>query len=626
MVVRLTEDKVRTEADAVLGLSALDGKDGARSGTGQITAFNQLGFQGVQDKPDGWYLPSNRNDVALVLEAKASTIPLGRPQAEELLKNIRIVNEQYHKTVGLLYNGDDLRVFKNLEEVEAPAALQAVGYYLGSFNENGIDKNHIYELTARINNCLHFEFGIKNLYHRMIFTACALVAKRYDAHFVADGKVDYSEFHQVILSTINKEMLRDKRQNFKLNLLGDVFAEIKMNLNVNSEDEKEQAHVRELIKQFIEWVTEISDCINSDAWRGEDVMGIFFNEFNRYKTKSEAGQVFTPEHITDFMYRILEVNKDDRILDATCGSGGFLVKAMANMIREAGGVRTEKAREIKDGQLFGIEYDREIYALACANMLIHKDGKTNLEQMDTREETACAWIRRIAGGVWEKDEAGRYVYRSGGVTKVMMNPPYENKYGCMTIVENVMDNVPPNTLCGFILPDKKLEKTGKAQKQRILKHHRLLKVIKLPEDLFFGIGVTTSIFVFKAGVPQNDEEFFTCWMKDDGLVTVKNKGRHDVHGRWPEIEDAWVNTVKKQSGDSTCKWESPKKHLSYQMPVKPFEITEEDFRRTAMDYLMFQQGIDAKEFDESVLAGVYAGEVSDDGENVTISIPKDDKR
>ena len=626
MVVRLTEDKVRTEADAVLGLSALDGKDGARSGTGQITTFNQLGFQGVQDKPDGWYLPSNRNDVALVLEAKASTIPLDRPQAEELLKNIRIVNEQYHKTVGLLYNGDDLRVFKNLEEVEAPAALQAVGYYLGLFNENGIDKDHIYELTARINNCLHFEFGIKNLYHRMIFTACALVAKRYDAHFVADGKVDYSEFHQVILSTINKEMLRDKRQNFKLNLLGDVFAEIKMNLNVNSEDEKEQAHVRELIKQFIEWVTEISDCINSDAWRGEDVMGIFFNEFNRYKTKSEAGQVFTPEHITDFMYRILEVNRDDRILDATCGSGGFLVKAMANMIREAGGVRTEKAREIKDGQLFGIEYDREIYALACANMLIHKDGKTNLEQMDTREETACAWIRRIAGGVWEKDEAGRYVYRSGGVTKVMMNPPYENKYGCMTIVENVMDNVPPNTLCGFILPDKKLEKTGKAQKQRILKHHRLLKVIKLPEDLFFGIGVTTSIFVFKAGVPQNDEEFFTCWMKDDGLVTVKNKGRHDVYGRWPEIEDTWVNTVKKQSGDSTCKWESPKKHLSYQMPVKPFEITEEDFRRTAMDYLMFQQGIDAKEFDESVLAGVYAGEVSDDGENVTISIPKDDKR
>ena len=50
---------------------------------------------------------------------------------------------------------------------------------------------------------------------------------------------------------------------------------------------------------------------------GEDVMGIFFNEFNRYKKKSESGQIFTPEHITDFMYKILEVDKDDRVLDAT---------------------------------------------------------------------------------------------------------------------------------------------------------------------------------------------------------------------------------------------------------------------------------------------------------------------
>lgn len=142
-----------------------------------------------------------------------------------------------------------------------------------------------------------------------------------------------------------RELLRDKHQNQKLGLLADVFSEIRMNLNVNSEDEKEQEHVKDLISIFIDWVTEISDCLNSDAWRGEDVMGIFFNEFNRYKKKSESGQVFTPEHITDFMYKILEVNQNDRVLDATCGSGGFLVKAMANMIDEAGGVNTEKPRK-----------------------------------------------------------------------------------------------------------------------------------------------------------------------------------------------------------------------------------------------------------------------------------------
>ena len=111
-------------------------------------------------------------------------------------------------------------------------------------------------------------------------------------------------------------------------------------------------------------------------------MGIFFNEFSRYKKKSDAGQVFTPDHITSLMYRLIGVHQDDHVLDATCGSGAFLVKAMANMMKEAGGVATEKAKQIKSEQLFGIELYRKVYALACANMLIHKDGKTNLRQMD----------------------------------------------------------------------------------------------------------------------------------------------------------------------------------------------------------------------------------------------------
>ena len=605
MAKRMTEDEVRDLARGILGF---EDKDGVRSGVGQLTTFNQLGFSGVADKPDGWYLPNNRADVAMVLETKASYIPLGDKQVEEVLKNVKIIESQYEKVVGILYNGEDIRVFMNHEEVDTVKQLQRLEYYAALFTVDTIDKEHIYELTAKINNCLHFDFGIKNLYHRMIFTACALVAKRYNALMVSG--MDYSEFHNAILNCLNKELIRDKQQNRKLGILTDVFARIEMNLDVSSEDAKQQQHVKDLITEFIYWVTEISDCLNSDAWRGEDVMGIFFNEFNRYKQKSEAGQVFTPEHITDFMYKILEVNKDDRVLDGCCGSGGFLVKSMANMIQEAGGVQTEKATEIKREQLYGIEFDREIYALACANMLIHKDGKTNLEQMDARTEEAGKWIAKK------------------NITKVLMNPPYENKYGCMTIVENMLDSVPAHTMCGFILPDKKLEKASKTQIKRILKNHRLTKIIKMPEDLFFGVGVTTSIFVFETGVPQGNNEIFGCYIETDGLETVKNKGRHDVRHRWPAIERYWVDSIKKLRDEKhgTAQWIKPSEHLSYQMPEKPFEVFKEDFRKTAMDYLMFQQGIDAKEFGDKLLtAAMYSSKISRSDDSVSISIKAGDE-
>lgn len=592
MVKRLTEDEVRDIARDILGLS---NSDKVRSGVGQLTTFNQLGFPGVPDKPDGWYLPNNKSQTAVILETKASYITLGKTQVDEILKNIRIAQTQYEKVVGILYNGEDVRVFKGVEEIKTPRDLQDVKYYYSLFNIETIDKEHIYQLTARINNCLHFDFGIKNLYHRMIFTACALVAERYGAKLNQLKDRGYVIFHTAIHSILAKSLEKSRNQNNKIDILLEEYSGIKMNTTDN----------QEAINNFIDWVVEISECINSNEWNGEDVMGIFFNEFNRYKKKSEAGQIFTPEHITDFMYKILEINMDDYILDATCGSGGFLVKAMANMIHEAGGMETKKAKDIKSKQLYGIEFDKEIYALACANMLIHKDGKTNLEQMDARTEKACEWIK------------------SKNITKVLMNPPYENKYGCMTIVENVLDSVPAHTQCAFILPDKKLEKASKAQMNRILKNHRLRKVIKLPEDLFFGVGVITSIFIFEAGVAQDGKEFFACYMESDGLATVKNKGRHDVYGKWAAIEEHWVNVVLKQSGDDTCQWVNPTEHLSYQMPQKPFEIFEEDFRKTAMDYLMFQQGIDAKAFGEKLLnTAMYSSSVSADAEFVTLTMRK----
>lgn len=574
-----TEDEVRDEARTILEFDKQE--KNIKQGTGQITTFNQLGFKGFNDKPDGWYLPSNVYDVAIILETKAEDKSISKQVfINELFKNIDIIGTKYKKTIGILYNGKDVAVYKNKELIKVATTLQAKQYYLDLYKENYIDKNKIYSLTKKINDLLHFKFGIKNLYHRMIFTASALVVERFGGNLEAIKNNGFNPFRNKIYDTLSKSLEHHKQQNLKIGILLEVNSRIEVNIVENQND----------INTFIDCIVEISKSVNSDNWKGEDVMGIFFNEFNHYKKKSENGQIFTPEHITSFMYELIGVSHNDRVLDATCGSGGFLVKAMAKMIDEVGGVNTAQAESIKQNHLFGIEFDREIFALACANMLIHKDGKTNLEQLDMRESQACEWIK------------------SKNISKVLMNPPFERKYGCKKIVENVLNNVPNGVKCAFILPDKKLEKD---KMRRLLKKHTLESIIKLPENLF-DVGVTTSIFIFETGKPQNEQKIFACYMEDDGLERVKNQGRHDIKNRWGEIKRYWLDVVLMKTDEKyqTHQWLEPNKHLSYQKPQQEFEIFEEDFKKAILDYILFEDGVDVKVFNDKLLNKVlYQSEI-----------------
>lgn len=601
--IYLTEDEVRD------GYTYKDGfHDGAKQilqfdkpnknvqqGTGQITTFKRLGFsgKGSNHKPDGWYLPQDCSKVAIILETKSSDKDINlKSFVNELLNNIEIANTKYSRVVGILYNGEETKVFLNDKESETVTReLQSKTFYLELFEDFEIDTKQIYITTMKINNLLHFKFGVNDYYDRMVFTACALVAKRYGAP-LAKG-MDYSLFNFTILNTLSKSLEEAKKQNEKLEILLDTYSKIQMNITNN----------QNAIDSFIVNVEIISNLINSKNWNGEDVMGIFFNEFNRYKGKSENGQVFTPDHITSLMYRLINASiKDDKILDAACGSGAFLTKAMSNMIKDAGGLTTKKAKEIMSNQLFGIEIDKRIFSLACANMLIHKDGKTNLEQMDSTSQEACDWIK------------------GKKITKVLMNPPYEKKCHPEIIIKNVLDNINPHSTAAFLLPDKKLEKISENFVKNLLKKHRLLKIIKLPEKTF-DEGITTSIFIFESGVPQNNEEIFTCYIKEDGLERVKNQGRQDVRHKWKYIENKWVEIIKKQIGDDSIKWINPNEHLSYQKDEEPFVVHEEDFVKTMVDYLMYKEDIDVKALKELISTKIiYFSNLSTTQESAYVDI------
>lgn len=592
-----TEDQVRDAAKKILEFED-DGE--AISGVGQITTFNQLGITGNNKKPDGWYLPHDIRSTAIVLETKASSVDIDTKKCvDEIREYGTIIMEKYDNVIGILYNGKNTRVFRNNIPVEAPNDLQKKSFYIDRIKEEPVDKKKIYSLTAKINNSLHYDFGIKNLYSRMVFTAAALVAERYSQYALIKG-MNYDALHNSIKSNLNKSLENSRRQNQKLDIIIDVYSDIRMNYTENQKS----------IDNFIKNIKEISTAINSNHWAGEDVMGIFFNEFNRYKGKSEQGQVFTPDHITNLMYRLIDCSMNDYILDAACGSGAFLVKAMSNMIVEAGGVDTNKAKEIKSHRLYGIENDKEIFALACANMLIHKDGKTNFEYLDSRTIEAGNWIK-------EKP-----------ITKVLMNPPFENRYGWDKILLNVLGNVKKGTLCAFILPEKKLELASKKFKTELFGNHKIKTIVKLPEEVFLE-GITTAIYIIEAGYPQNDHKIIAYNIEDDGLETIKNQGRQDIYNNWKEYENYWVEAIRNGEDPKygTKQILDPKVHISWQKPLPPFVLLEDDFKKTMIDYGMFKSNINPKKLMNSLIDHVLYNSkttVKNGGLHINISSNEED--
>ncbi len=597
MLAYKTEDEVRDEARILLNLT--NNEDKTKSGVGQLTSFSSLDnyyFKGISKRPDGWYFPNDIQKTAIILETKASNELLDEKNENQIKEYIKITQRKYKKVVGILYNSNEAIVYKNDVVYSATNQLFDKNYYLKLFNNIQIDIDKIQSCTININEILHHKFVMQNLTQRMIFTACALVADRKGANLENLKNLSFSLLKSQIIEILEKSYSEEMRSNEKLKIIKEQYQKITC-------DKENDINA---IGDFIDNVIQISKYIQSNDWQGEDVMAIFFNEFNRYLPKKpDYGQVFTPDNVVSLMYRLIEANYKDRILDAACGSGAFLVKAMGNMTREVGGITNDKeVKKIQNERLFGVEISKDLFTLACANMLIHKDGKTNLIQADSRDKEVCDWIK------------------SKNITKVLMNPPYEKKYGVMGIVENVLNNVSEGAMCAFLLPDNKLEISRKTV-ERWLKKHSLLKIIKLPDNTFTGkASVNVSIFIFKAHEPQKEKEIFACWIKEDGLETVKNKGRQDIKGKWKnELEDYWYNIIYKQSGNETCQWLKPSENLSYKMPETPFEISENDFRKVVLDYMLFERGIDKKEFEKTILEKVlYESDIIVEDKTIKITL------
>ena len=152
----------------------------------------------------------------------------------------------------------------------------------------------------------------------------------------------------------------------------------------------------------------------------QDILGRAYKIF-----LSKAGKVdnkniiITPDHIKSLMVKLADLNSDDVVLDTCTGSGGFLMESMETLIKLANG-NEEKIEKIKEEQLIGFENDSVLFALACSNMFLHGDGRTNLIY-----RSSILYDKHE--NIIDSDSKELYSFiKSKKPTKVIINPPYED--------------------------------------------------------------------------------------------------------------------------------------------------------------------------------------------------------
>ena len=318
-----------------------------------------------------------------------------------------------------------------------------------------------------------------------------------------------------------------------------------------------------------------------------DALGVFYHEFISYSSGdgNSLGIVLTPPHLTEFMAELINIDKNSKVIDICCGSGTFLVTAMGTMFKQASA--PDEIEYIRKNNLYGIEQDSDIHTLALANMIIRKDGKSNIVHGDCFNKDTIAKFSNL------KDTNNQPVILNKG----LLNPPYSQKDHCeLEFVEQELSLLCQGGLLAVVCPMSCAIGTKfKDVRERLMKNNTLKAVFSMPDEIFNGNGASTNVcvMVWEAGYKHNPEiSTFFGYYKDDGFVKRKKLGRVDVYGKWKEIKKEWLRLyrekeVKDGISAKHCVTHKDEWLCEAYMKTDYSKLTEEDFQKTINDYLAY---------------------------------------
>ena len=275
-----------------------------------------------------------------------------------------------------------------------------------------------------------------------------------------------------------------------------------------------------------------------------DVKGAAYQELVGANLRGDRGQYFTPKSVVNLAVEVLDPKPDERVLDPSCGTGGFLVSTLAHQLarfrREQDQTPEDentveflnalgRLQDYADKYVFGADFDPFLVRAAKMNVVLASQADGNVYHIDS-----LAFPNGHLGGL---DQARERI-PLGSIDVVLSNPPFGadipitdpallSGYDLARSVERNGDNlslsgkhvssVAPETLfvekcvdwlapggrMAIVLPNGLLSNPGDAAaatRQWLLQKCWVLASVEVPIEAFIveaGVNILTSVLFLK---------------------------------------------------------------------------------------------------------------------------------
>ena len=270
----------------------------------------------------------------------------------------------------------------------------------------------------------------------------------------------------------------------------------------------------------------------------ETFMGSFF--------RGNFGQYFTPREIVKFIVDVLPIEHDSKVLDTSCGSGGFLLYALNKVRNKATELYPNYLKDIRqhdrwfkywhdfaEKNLYGIEISEQISRAAKMNMIIHDDGHTNVITSDglVSDETIIAKTNNqgfkygtfdfiitnppFGSTVRQSEQAYLKTYQLGKKEEdwlAVATPPQNTRDRQSTevlFIEQDYKFLKEGGYLAIVLPDGILTNSSMQYvRTQIEDWFRIVAVVSMPQTAFManGAGVKSSVLFLKKWTKKESEQ------------------------------------------------------------------------------------------------------------------------